>query len=380
MQCKRWKRERHKAFTLVELLVVIAIIAILIGLLLPAVQQVRAAAQLTSCRNNLHQLGLAVLNYEGANGYMPSCYIPLATPDKDPNAQFAGSQVGLSFLASMLPFMEQSNLYSMLNPNLSEFDTANIPPGGPHSGNNTAYAQVVKNYICPSCPAPSTVPYYNCCWGPYGNGGGDQCFAFSGSSVTNLNPPPTQIWARTDYFPVAGVAPPLLQLLGLTAQYPAGATSNPQTMMLGTISDPLRGGPACRITSITDGTSNTLIVAECSGRPTGYNVQHTIYNSEVDGLPVDGNIEPISSGGGAWGDMFTYSQLAGGQCNTSGFLVGPCMVNQTNDDQIFSWHQGGASALFADGSVHFLPVSINAQVVVALVTKSGGEVVNQTGF
>jgi prepilin-type N-terminal cleavage/methylation domain-containing protein/prepilin-type processing-associated H-X9-DG protein len=380
MQWKSWKSKHHNAFTLIELLVVIAIIAILIGLLIPAVQKVRESAQRLTCQNNLKQIGLAVQNYESANGYLPACYTPLPAPDMDPKAQFAGPRVGLSFLANMLPYLEQGNIYSMLNPNLSEFDTLNIPSGGPHSGTNTAYTQVVKTYICPSCPSPSTVPYYNCCWGPYGNGGGDQCFAFSGSSVQNLNPPPNQVWARTDYFPVAGIAPPLLQLLGLTGQYPAGATANSQTMMLGTISDPLRGGPSCRITDITDGTSNTLIVAECSGRPAGYNSLRQTYISQVDGLPVDGNIEPISSGGGAWGDMFTYSQLAGGQCNTSGWQVGPCMVNQTNNDQIYSFHTGGANVLFADGSVHFLPQTISAQVVVALGTRSGGEVVTTTGF
>ena len=144
------------------------------------------------------------------------------------------------------------------------------------------------------------------------------------------------MWARTDYFPVAGIAPSLLFTLNLQSQYPAGATNGvnnmlSQTIMMGTISDPLRGGPACRITDITDGTSNTLIVAECSGRPGGFNVQHTTYNSEVDGLPVDGVIEPVSAGGGCWADYDTYSGLAGGRCDDSGLRLGPCMINATSN-------------------------------------------------
>ena len=100
--------------------------------------------------------------------------------------------------------MEQAPLYQLLNPKLSEFDTANVPPNGPHSGLNTAYAQVVKAYLCPSDPTRSTLDYYNACWGPYGDGGGAACFP-GGGTGSNLNPSPGQIWARSDYFPIAGI-------------------------------------------------------------------------------------------------------------------------------------------------------------------------------
>jgi prepilin-type processing-associated H-X9-DG protein len=354
---------------LIELLVVIAIIAILIGLLLPAVQKVREAAARTTCQNNLKQIGLAIHNYEGANGLLPAAYRLLPAPDPDPNAQFAGSRKGLSLFANLLPYIEQDNLYRMLNPNLSEFDTLNIPPNGPHSGNNPAYSQGVKTYLCPSNPTKPTLDYYNACWGPYGNGGGAACFP-GGGTGSNI-PPPGQIWARTDYFPIAGIQTALISALGLTANYPGG------TQMAGTINDPLLpGGGPVRITGITDGTSNTLIISECGGKPVGYNHARQIYNSEVDGLPVDGSIEPVSSGGGAWGDMFCYSALAGGQCNNSGFRLGPCMINATSNNEIYSWHTGGTNALFGDGSVHFLTEATAAQVIIALVTRSGGEVFN----
>ncbi len=359
-----------KAFTLIELLVVIAIIAVLIGLLLPAIQKVREAANRMVCENNLKQIGLAIHNYESTNGVLPAAYTALKTADPDANAQFAGSRKGVSLLANLLPYVEQDSLYRLLDSTRSEFATVNIPPKGPHSGNNTAYAQPVKTYLCPSNPTPATLDYYNACWGPYGNGGGAACFP-GGGTGTNLNPSPGQIWARSDYFPVAGIHNALIDNLGLRSAYPG------DTQMAGTINDPLLpGGGPFKIGAIADGTSNTLFLSECGGKPVGYNRKRQIYKSEVNGLPVDGSIEPVSSAGGAWGDMFIYSSLAGGRCDDSGYRLGPCMINATSNNEIYSWHTGGANALFGDGSVHFLKDSTAATVIIALVTRSGGEVFN----
>ena len=363
-------RNARPGFTLIELLVVIAIIAILIGLLLPAVQKVREAAARSTCTNNLHQIGLAIHNYESSNGKLPAAYTKLAVADLDPNAQFAGRLVGLSLQANLLPYIEQSALYSRLNPNLSEFNTANIPPNGPHAGSNTAYATVVKTYLCPSDPTPPMIDAYNEVWGPYGDGGGAVCFPGGASSgVTNITPP-GQMWARTDYFPIAGIQDALTAQLGLTSRYPGS------TQMMGTINDPqYPGGGPFPITAVTDGTSNTIFMSECGGKPVGYNRLRQIYNSEVNGKPVDGSIEPVSSGGGSWGDMFTYSGLAGGKCDNSGQRLGPCMINVTSNNEIYSWHTGGANALFGDGSVRFLRDSIPAATIVALVTRAGGETI-----
>jgi hypothetical protein len=263
--------------------------------------------------------------------------------------------------------LEQDAIYRRLDSSKSEFNTVNIPPNGPHSGANDTYATIVKSYICPADPTPPTLDYYNACWGPYGNGGGAACFP-GGGSGTNLNPPPNQIWARSDYFPIVGIHNALIDNLGLRQQYPG------DMQFAGSLTDPAYSGPH-KIEAISDGTSNTLFMSETGGKPVGYAHNRQNYKSEVNGLPVDGSIEPVSSAGGAWGDMFVYSALAGGQCNDTGNRLGPCMINYTSNNEIYSWHTAGAIALFGDGSVRFLRESTAATVIIALVTRSGGEAV-----
>jgi prepilin-type processing-associated H-X9-DG protein len=88
----------------------------------------------------------------------------------------------------------------------------------------------------------------------------------------------------------------------------------------------------------------------------------------------------VSAAGGAWADPFTYARLAGAQGRTGGFRGGTCMVNCTSDDEIYSFHPGGANALFADGSVHFLKETISVRSVAALVTRAGGEIIGSDQY
>ena len=124
--------------------------------------------------------------------------------------------------------------------------------------------------------------------------------------TNNINPPPTQIWARTDYFPIPGLHNTCLQAAGLPQTYINAVGDNTDS---GTITNPQITG-TIRMASITDGTSNTMIVSECAGRPAGYNGFRQIYFYAPDNLLVDGVIEPVTAGGGAWADQFTYARLA----------------------------------------------------------------------
>jgi hypothetical protein len=335
------------------------------------VQAARENARRTQCTNNMKQIGIAIHSFESSKGTFPAAYTLLNAADQDSNAQFAGPRKGLSLLATMLPYMDLDILYRLLDPTKSEFDTFNIPPStsssGVHAGANVAYATIVKSYLCPTDPTPSTLDYYNACWGPYGNGGGATCFPGGGTGA-NVVPAPGQVWARSDYFPIAGIQDALIATLGLTATYPTSI------QMAGVINDPLLpGGGPVKAAQVTDGLSNTIVMSECGGKPVGYNSKRLVYISEVDGLKVDGSIEPVSSGGGAWGDMFIYSALAGGRCDGSGWRNGPCMINATSNNEIYSWHNGGANVLVGDGSVRFLSDDTSALIIVALVTRNSRE-------
>jgi prepilin-type N-terminal cleavage/methylation domain-containing protein len=123
---------RRTAFSLVELLVVIAIIAVLIGLLLPAIQKVREAANRAKCLNNLKQIGFAVHSFENANGYLPpnGCLDPISSAGLYPGAFY-------SVFVRILPFVEQSALYQQV-----DFNAGSIQPN--------ITAQRVSLFICPS--------------------------------------------------------------------------------------------------------------------------------------------------------------------------------------------------------------------------------------
>jgi prepilin-type N-terminal cleavage/methylation domain-containing protein len=151
-------RRRRAAFTLIELLVVIAIIAILIGLLLPAVQKVRESAARASCANNLKQLGIAAHNYAGANGHLPPGYLGtypnLGDPTGSmfaPNNPYPCQFVGV--LAYLLPYVEQDNLYkSMLQGVPSDYLslTAVYSPWWSNTSMWNAAQTRIATYLCPS--------------------------------------------------------------------------------------------------------------------------------------------------------------------------------------------------------------------------------------
>src|SRR6516164_9724157 len=135
------KTAERRGFTLIELLVVIAIIAVLIGLLLPAVQKVREAANRVKCKNNLHQLGLAAHQYHDDHQHLPPGvgYTPLAE-----------SGVWGHHFFHLLPYLEQDNLYRRA---LGPVALATGPVTIYWPGNNDVYRQPVRSFLCPSDPS-----------------------------------------------------------------------------------------------------------------------------------------------------------------------------------------------------------------------------------
>ncbi|MDB5305891.1 MAG: putative major pilin subunit, partial [Gemmataceae bacterium] len=210
------------------------IIAILIGLLLPAVQKVREAAARASCSNNLKQIGLALHNYEGANGCFPTAYKLL--PTSDPSAPAGTGTFGAGALVLILPYIEQDNLYRRIDVTKAALSSVNMPPANP------AYSTPVKTFQCPSAPGNPTADY-----------SAELANSFNNFGIT-VTPASGLIFGRSDYAPDAGM---MAALPGISINAGASIICQPPDSPV-------------RVTGITDGTSNTIMVVEDAGRPGWY--------------------------------------------------------------------------------------------------------------
>ncbi|HVK17952.1 MAG TPA: DUF1559 domain-containing protein [Fimbriiglobus sp.] len=293
-------------FTLIELLVVIAIIAILIGLLLPAVQKVREAAARMSCTNNCKQLGLALHNYHDTNNHFP----PAATSQPF-NPGWANLHGWGMFL---LPFVEQQNVA-----NLYRWDRNwNAPENQP------AVAPKLKVMMCPSAP-------------------GDRMDA----APPSTNPAGPWTASVTDYTPLTRIAQGAING-GFVSPSPGNINGMMQTNL------------RLRFADVTDGTSNTIALGEDAGRPGLYRMGRQINAHRANTAA-------------SWADRNNLIAPTGAKADGSSRL-GPCAMNCTNDNELYSFHSGGVVAVFGDGSVHFIRSTITMTDLSRLITRAGGEV------
>jgi prepilin-type N-terminal cleavage/methylation domain-containing protein/prepilin-type processing-associated H-X9-DG protein len=320
---------RRTAFTLVELLVVMAIIAVLVGMLLPAVQKVREAAARTKCSNNLKQIGLAILNYEATTGKLPpACYTLEEDPDftaPDPDAPPRG-QPARSVHTIILPYIEQTNLYNLMDPAQDWREVGK---------NRAAIQNRVQLYLCPSTPSGDRMRSFTVA-------------DFGGGTVAGY---------VTDYTVAVRVRETVAGNPTVLGPIPPGY----QAMLQPNVMLPM--------VQVADGTSNTLLVVEVAGNPDEYAM------GRATGNPV--------AAAGLWADHRTPFVFDG--CDpahptafqTTGPASGRTMsMNCTNNGEMYSFHTGGANVLFGDGSVRFLRQNLSVGVMAALITRDGGEVVS----
>jgi prepilin-type N-terminal cleavage/methylation domain-containing protein len=309
---------RRSAFTLIELLVVIAIIAILIGLLLPAVQKVREAAARTQCQNNLKQIALGLHNYEGVYGKLP--------PPRGTN--YAGFTAYYGWLAQLLPYIEQDNVKKQF----AEPWTL--------ASQNVAQKNNIKTLVCPSDPRNLMSPT-----------GGVGVTSYLGV---------TGAYTRTSGVPAPFVPPPA-NYLGYSAADgifdPGEAFPTPSSQPQASIIARKRG---IVLNSIQDGTSNTLMVGE---RPpdtlmywgwwgvSDYDCLLAVVNEVYNNPPTQTGSNPLCIAPGVYGP---------------GDPKYPCHANH-----YYSMHTGGANWAMGDASIRFIPYS--STVIREMSTRMGGE-------
>jgi prepilin-type N-terminal cleavage/methylation domain-containing protein/prepilin-type processing-associated H-X9-DG protein len=332
------RSRQHKGFTLIELLVVIAIIAILIGLLLPAVQKIREAAARLKCQNNLKQMSLACHNYHDAYGIFPTgglqdYYGGRAGPNAPPwngNGLLTagGATQPWNWMYQILPFVEQDNDF-----NQATSSQVRLTP--------------VALYSCPS-RRPPTVVGAVILQDYAGNAGVTWCPANETSTWTGTIIP--SYVNNGGWKPVGTVSIPTI----------ADGTSN--TLLVGekfVSTDHYSTGAEWGDNNSAVGTGNTWISTRCAVHQPKRDQPETAATKET---PVPNfNAPGVNGRCGPWG-------------------LGPVGSGGGYYDYWGSPHSSGFNAAFSDGSVRNISFNINLAVLQALATRAGGEVVDQSAF
>ncbi len=328
------RRNRHRAFTIIELLVVVAVIAILMALLLPAVQGAREAARRMQCRNNLKQMGLALHNYQSTHRVFPPSELnsrgdsgcePFEIVVEDNVSHCTDYQ---SWTALCLAFLDQTSLA----------DSYDFNAAWSSLKNREAISTHLAVFQCPSTPTADRVDRFH----------------VVGAAATDYGS--VNRVAKQVYSDVFGIPVPS------------------QAARQGALAEYIANTPA----SITDGMSNTLMLAECAARPDAYVMGSRMTDSQFSAYTDDEIVqvgsELTADAGIGWADPDVGFHVKG--VGHDGVTVyGPVFVNGINSGEAYSFHPGGAQTLLSDGSVRFLSEQIDSWVYVSLCTRAGGEIV-----
>jgi prepilin-type N-terminal cleavage/methylation domain-containing protein/prepilin-type processing-associated H-X9-DG protein len=345
---RRNHSHRFHGFTLIELLVVIAIIGVLIGLLLPAVQKVREAANRMSCTNNLKQLGLAAHAYHDANGQLPvGIRMPYAQANNDPLTGGMGNPFGPNWAIYLLPYMEQDNLYRQANV-VSYPGTINLTNLASYNLSwRVVRGQVIKSYLCPSDKGP-------------------------GQPFTDPNGRlPQPGWARGNYACNGGTADSDHHIRGDNAvnRDPFPGLSKGPVMSI---------EYGANIPAVTDGTSNTFLFHEVRIGVSANDYRGTwafgfpgasivVAGRDRNPTPDDrtddaDEVETCST--------FWYAGIG----TRDGMGCRPDPNNWGMAAQARSRHPSGVNSCFCDGHVQFIKDSISQRTWVLLQSANDGQV------
>ncbi len=321
---------KRRGFTLIELLVVIAIIAILIGLVLPAVQKVRETAARLKCKNNLKQIGLALHAYHDRVGHLPAAYFsnlqPGTMPSQDADGDCTWNEIGpgWGWGAYLLNDLEQSNLFTRIDFNVDIRDPSNA----------ATRTTTLAIYICPSELNPTNFTLVD------GNG----------NTLTDSSGQPISV-AHSSYVGINGA--------------PDGVTSDAYDNNGAFIRN-----TALTFADISDGLSNTLFVGErCT------NMSNTTWVGAVVGAVVpDLRYSDVPD------------QLANAEGDCALVLAHGSTTHLPNNPLVFdadatsSFHPIGVNFLFGDGSVQAINNTIDPNVYQALCTRNGGEAISGINY